>query len=556
MQYTISQFEFFDRLYNFISSEKEESGTVQDHDFSHLIKIFCSLCQTESKKSEDTDQIRSCGIKGLQGVLRKSMEQKQRDELVKKYADIIIPALLFNLQDNIESDNRSSESIDDESPRGLSDQVLRDLLSRITMDQIKLVIHPLLKHLDNGNLWTSDNSVIWAQLFMRSVRESYSHLIIKLILGKFTFRKSSLSKFSAHVRSKDTIKKSHEIEGILNVVSQVSSISDTNTLGTIANELFMLVVSIVADIKSNSSLCSQFTQTCGTIISNVQNYIQIEVLESMLQQVNQCEDEKQAFILLQIMAHCCTFYKASNTNDYMIMNFIKSLIELSQQKKMSSEGSLLVGRMLVKVLDNNGNVQALSRGGSWRESSLISAKSASASLRKQSRPLIQWLYDQLRKEDNQTANFLTYYQLGGVLLAEINDRNDHTIRSDLVQQMMKVILAIQDLNRTEDLFEDATKCQTHAALAALLSLISATCVEAMQNYVQQVVNERKHGKPQLAPDSLFSGSSDALRRSTASLYSRNVEKDDMDKLFFNRYYFIFKRRVNKFSDKPFVTIYG
>ena len=340
--------------------------------------------------------------------------------------------------------------------------------------------------------------------------------------------------FKAHVRSNDTIKKSHEIEGILNVVSQVSSISDTNTLGTIANELFMLVVSIVADIKSNSSLCSQFTQTCGTIISNVQNYIQIEVLESMLQQVNQCEDEKQAFILLQIMAHCCTFYKASNTNDYMIMNFIKSLIELSQQKKMSSEGSLLIGRMLVKVLDNNGNVQTLSRGGSWRESGLISAKSSSASLRKQSRPLIQWLYDQLRKEDNQTANFLTYYQLGGILLAEINDRNDHTIRSDLVQQMLKVILAIQDASRTEDLFEDCTKCQTHAALAALLSLISATCVEAMQSYVHQVINERKHGKPQLAPDSLFSGSSDALRRSTASLYSRNIEKDDMDKFFFNR----------------------
>ena len=168
-------------------SEKEESGTVQDHDFSHLIKIFCGLCQTTSKGDTDqTDQIRCCGIRGLQGVLRKSMEQKQRDELIKQYADIIIPSLLFNLHiENIESDNTSNDSIDDESPRGLSDQVLRDLLSRITMDQIKLVIHPLLKHLDSNNLWPSDNAVSWAQLFMKSVRESYSHLIIKLILGEF-----------------------------------------------------------------------------------------------------------------------------------------------------------------------------------------------------------------------------------------------------------------------------------------------------------------------------------------------------------------------------------
>lgn len=115
--------------------------------------------------------------------MRKSLEQKQRDELIKKYADIIIPALLFNLQDNIEADNTSKDSIDDESPRGLSDQVLRDLLSRITMDQIRLVIHPLLTHLDNANLWPSENAISWAQLFMRSVRESYSHLIIKLVLG-------------------------------------------------------------------------------------------------------------------------------------------------------------------------------------------------------------------------------------------------------------------------------------------------------------------------------------------------------------------------------------
>ena len=141
------------------------------------------MCQHKAKSSDETEQIRCCGIRGLQGVLRKSLEQKQRDELIKKYADIIIPALLFNLQDNIEADNTSKDSIDDESPRGLSDQVLRDLLSRITMDQIRLVIHPLLTHLDNANLWPSENAISWAQLFMRSVRESYSHLIIKLVLG-------------------------------------------------------------------------------------------------------------------------------------------------------------------------------------------------------------------------------------------------------------------------------------------------------------------------------------------------------------------------------------
>ena len=319
----------------------------------------------------------------------------------------------------------------------------------------------------------------------------------------------------------------------MNVVSRVSNIPDINTLGTIANELFMLIVSLVVDIKSER-LRSQFVATCGTIISNVQNYIQLEVLESMLAHLDEIKQVEQKLILLQIMAHCATFYECSSTNDFTIMNFVKSLLEMDHQS--GPDGALHVARILVKVLDNHGNVADLSQNGSWSvPGSLTLATSTSASLRKQSRPLIQWLYDQLRLADNQTVNFLVYYQLAGVLLAEINDRSDHTVRGELIQQMVKIILAIQDANRTDELFEDAVKCQTHAVLGAILNLIASNGIDAIATHVHQVTNERKHDKPQLAPDSLFSGSTDALRRSTASLYSRNDEtQNDQDKLFFNR----------------------
>ena len=56
------------------------------------------------------------------------MQQQQRDDLIKDHAKIIIPALLFNMQDGFEdnltinSDVMSGDSNDDESPRGLADQ--------------------------------------------------------------------------------------------------------------------------------------------------------------------------------------------------------------------------------------------------------------------------------------------------------------------------------------------------------------------------------------------------------------------------------------------------
>ena len=168
-------------------SEKEEDSTVQVQDFSKFIQIFCDLCrESKTKDQEELRNIRISGIKGLQGVLRKTLQEKQRDDLLNQHSKIIIPALLFNLQENIEDLGQSDAEDDDDSPRGMADQVLRELLSRVTLSQICQVISPLLDHLDDANLWPTENSVAWAKLFMRSVRESYSQMIVKLILGQFT----------------------------------------------------------------------------------------------------------------------------------------------------------------------------------------------------------------------------------------------------------------------------------------------------------------------------------------------------------------------------------
>ena len=132
-------------------------------------------------------QMRCHGLRGLQGVLRlgSMQENQQRDDLIEKFSEKIIPALLFNMQDfdNDNSDVISGNSNDDESPRGLADQVIRDLLSRVTISQIGFVVKPLLHHLDNHKLWSDETSVVWTKLFMNSVRESYSQIIVKQVLG-------------------------------------------------------------------------------------------------------------------------------------------------------------------------------------------------------------------------------------------------------------------------------------------------------------------------------------------------------------------------------------
>ena len=72
-----------------------------------------------------------------------------------------------------------------DSPRYLSEEVIGELLSNLTLSQVGLVIAPLLSHCDTRKLWETENAITWAELFMKSVRETYRQNIVKLILGKF-----------------------------------------------------------------------------------------------------------------------------------------------------------------------------------------------------------------------------------------------------------------------------------------------------------------------------------------------------------------------------------
>merc|ERR1711970_1111663 len=99
--------------------------------------------------------------------------------------------------------------------------------------------------------------------------------------------------------------------------------------------------------------------------------------------------------------------------------------------------------MLARVLDQNSNLPILSKNSSWREASALNlATSVNSNLRKLSRNITAWIYEQLKRNDNQTQNFIIYYQLTGILLAEVSDID---LQTDLQIQLLKVFLAIQDL---------------------------------------------------------------------------------------------------------------
>ena len=181
-----------------------------------------------------------------------------------------------------------------DSPRYLSEEVIGELLSILTLSQVGLVIAPLLSHCDTRKLWETENAITWAELFMKSVRETYRQNIVKLILGKFDshFPDGAFDKLadlnSLEHSEKDQFKNEKAVyikKGILRVVGEISKIPEKNIMGTIAPELVAIISRGLDEGSIDPDLQDAYINTCGIIVNHLEDFVQIEVLQNMVDRV-------------------------------------------------------------------------------------------------------------------------------------------------------------------------------------------------------------------------------------------------------------------------------
>lgn len=90
-------------LFQFVRFANIEEDTPSYHRrYDFFISKFSSMCHGNHENVELRDSIRVAGIKGLQGVIRKTVS----DDLVeniwdKQHMEKIVPSLLFNMQNMV-----------------------------------------------------------------------------------------------------------------------------------------------------------------------------------------------------------------------------------------------------------------------------------------------------------------------------------------------------------------------------------------------------------------------------------------------------------------------
>uniref|UniRef100_A0A0K0D0L1 Protein EFR3 homolog A n=1 Tax=Angiostrongylus cantonensis TaxID=6313 RepID=A0A0K0D0L1_ANGCA len=179
-------------------SNIEESSPSYDRQYDFFISKFSQMCHATT--GEDWRKIRSAGLKGLRGVVWKSVTDDLHPNIwEKQHMDKIVPSILFNLQEpgtyfvcmifffvvilhQLDEPSKPSSLFDgpfaddpnrDEGPRTLSDRCLRELMGKggkegkyfvlninpfesllqASFGSLRAVMEPVLKHMDLHQHW-------------------------------------------------------------------------------------------------------------------------------------------------------------------------------------------------------------------------------------------------------------------------------------------------------------------------------------------------------------------------------------------------------------------
>ncbi|XP_035860622.1 protein EFR3 homolog A isoform X2 [Sander lucioperca] len=175
----------------FANIEEDTPSYHRRYDF--FVSQFSAMCHSTHEDTETRTRIRVAGIKGLQGVVRKTVNDELQAIIWEpQHMDKLIPSMLFNMQDSEDLDRAGHPSTPsgsvsqdgEENPAALAESCFRELLGRAAYGNMNNAVRPVLVHLDNHHLWDPNEfAVSCFRIIMYSIQAQHSHHVIQQVLN-------------------------------------------------------------------------------------------------------------------------------------------------------------------------------------------------------------------------------------------------------------------------------------------------------------------------------------------------------------------------------------
>uniref|UniRef100_A0A7N4V7Z4 Protein EFR3 homolog A n=1 Tax=Sarcophilus harrisii TaxID=9305 RepID=A0A7N4V7Z4_SARHA len=515
----------------FANIEEDTPSYHRRYDF--FVSRFSAMCHSCHSDPEIWKEIRIAGIRGIQGVVRKTVNDELRATIWEpQHMDKIVPSLLFNMQKTEDIDSRigppssPSEGDKEENPAVLAENCFRELLGRATYGNMSNAVRPVFAHLDNHNLWDPNEFAVHCfKIIMYSIQAQYSHHVIQETLGHLDARK----KDSPRVRA-----------GIIQVLLEAVAIAAKGSIGPTVLEVFntllkhlrlsvefeagerrgsMGSVTVSTSTKDNDEKIVQnaIIQTIGFFGSNLPDYQRSEIMMFIMgkvpvfgttthtldtSQLGELGTRRIQIMLLRSLLMVTSGYKAKTIVTALPAPFLDPLLSPSLMEDY--ELRQLVLEILHNLLDRHDN-RAKLRGiriipdvGDLKiKREKISRQDASF-MKKNGQLLYRHIYLGCKEEDNVQKNFELLYTSLALITIELANE-------EVVIDLIRVAIALQDnaiLN--EDNLPMFHRCAVMALVGAYLNFLSQMiAVPAFYQHVSKVIETRTMEAPYFLPEHIF-----------------------------------------------------
>ncbi|KAK5605349.1 Protein EFR3 B [Crenichthys baileyi] len=512
----------------FANIEEDTPSYHRSYDF--FVSRFSEMCHSNYEDPDIRTKIRMAGIKGLQGVVRKTVnDELQANIWDPQHMDKIVPSLLFNLQSGERTESRSPSPLqasekEKESPVELTERCFRELLGRAAYGNIKNAVTPVLMHLDNHSLWEGKTFAVRCfKIIMYSIQSQHSHLVIQQLLGHL----DANSKNSAKVRA-----------GIVEVLLEAAAIAASGSVGPTVLEVFNTLLrqlrlsvdyELTGSYDGSTSIGTKIIKaheerqlqeavitTIGSFANTLPTYQRSEVMLFIMGKIPvpgvnltlpSTESEPEGTRMIQVMllkslVQVTAGFQTTNMLTALPSSFLEPLLSFSLTD--DPEVRLLVLQILLSLIDRHDNRPKFSKISIISDISVLKLKVDKCSrqdnlfMKKHGQQLYRHIYLGCKEESSGQHHYETLYALLGLLSVELANE-------EVVVDLIRLALALQDLAlSTDEGLPVYNRCAVHALAAAYLNLIcQLTTVPAFCQHIHEVIEVRQKDGPYLLPEDVF-----------------------------------------------------
>uniref|UniRef100_A0AAX7SST5 EFR3 homolog B n=1 Tax=Astatotilapia calliptera TaxID=8154 RepID=A0AAX7SST5_ASTCA len=505
----------------FANIEEDTPSYHRSYDF--FVSRFSEMCHSDHEDLDTRNKIRVSGIRGLQGVVRKTVDDELQVNIWEpRHMEQIVPALLVNLQQHSQNDSglfSAFPSLFSGSPAEQTEVCFRELLCRAAYGHINNAIKPVLMHLDSHSLWQGRGFAVQCfQIIMYSIQSQHSHLVIQQLLGHL----DANSRSPASVRA-----------GIVEVLSEAAVIEATGSVGPTVLEVFNTLLRQLRQSvdyqltgyydnggkhKTSSieekKLQDAVIKTIGSFANTLPIYQRSEVMLFIMGKIpvpgiypalgSPNSGRMIQVMLLKSLLQVSEHYESSNLLTALPSSFLEPLLSFTLME--DPEIRLLVLSILTSLIDRHLHqdlIRWLLKAGIKRvvlsvHHDICTFQHDVFVFMQHAQRLYRHVYLASREENSGRSHYQALFTLLAVLSVELANE-------EVVVDLIRLILALQEMTLSnQECLSVFNRCGIHALCAAFLNLLSQLGPPpTLHQHITQVIESRQKDAPHLLPEVMF-----------------------------------------------------